>query len=290
MPLYQVLIDYPGLLLALTALLGALVGSFLNVVIHRLPVMMERQWRDHCAELLDMPDLAPPDEPFNLVRPRSRCPSCGHLIAAWQNIPVVSYLLLRGRCAACGSHISSRYPIVELLTAALSVAVVWRLGPNVQALCALGLTWALIALTFIDLEHQLLPDGITQPFLWAGIALSLPGVFVDSRTSIIGALAGYLALWTFYWVFRLLTGKQGMGYGDFKLLALLGAWLGWQSLPLVILISSVSGALAGAVLILSGQDRTVPIPYGPHLAMGGWIALLWGGDITAWYLSTWMGA
>lgn len=282
--------EQPALFLLVVGLLGLAVGSFLNVVIYRLPVIMERQWRAQCEQWLSGQDSAETPERFDLVQPRSRCPQCGHGILAWENIPVLSYLMLRGKCSACGKIISLRYPIVELLTAALSVAVAWRFGPTWQTGLALLLTWALLSASFIDLDHQLLPDAILLPTLWLGLLASLFSVFQDSRASIIGAVAGYLSLWLVYHIFRWLTGKEGMGYGDFKLFALLGAWLGWQSLPLVILLSSLVGALVGIVLILAmGRDRNLPIPFGPYLAGAGWIALLWGQDILRWYSSAWMG-
>jgi leader peptidase (prepilin peptidase)/N-methyltransferase len=274
----------PFLLLA-TGLLGLAVGSFLNVVIHRLPLMMEREWRAHCAEIATGEPAAPDAEPFNLATPRSRCPHCGHAITTLENIPVLSYLWLRGKCSGCGAKISVRYPIIETITALLSIAVVWHFGFGWQALGGLFLTWVLIALTMIDFDHQLLPDSITLPFLWIGLGLSLFSVYTDSHAAIIGALAGYLSLWSVYWLFKKLTGKEGMGFGDFKLLALLGAWMGWQMLPVVILLSSAVGAVVGISLILfRGRDKNIPIPFGPYLAAAGWIALLWGHDLTNAYL------
>jgi len=273
----------PFLLIA-TGLLGLAVGSFLNVVIHRLPLMMEREWRSHCAEITS-DEMVPDAEPFNLTTPRSRCPHCGHAITALENIPVLSYLWLRGKCSGCGAKISVRYPLIETVTAVFSIAVVWHFGFGWQALGGLFLTWALIALTLIDFDHQLLPDSITLPFLWIGLSLSLFGVYTDSHAAIIGALAGYLSLWSVYWLFKKLTGKEGMGFGDFKLLALLGAWMGWQMLPVVILLSSAVGAVVGISLILfRGRDKNIPIPFGPYLAAAGWIALLWGHDLTNAYL------
>ena len=263
-----------------------MVGSFLNVVIHRLPMMMEHEWRAHCAELAES-NTPPPDteEKLTLSTPRSRCPQCGHAITILENIPVLSYLWLRGRCSACSEKISIRYPLIEFITALLSIVVAWHFGFTWPALAALFFTWALIALTMIDFDHQLLPDSITLPFLWSGLALSLWPVFVDSPTAIIGAIAGYLSLWAVYWAFKLITGKEGMGYGDFKLLALLGAWMGWQMLPVIILLSSAVGAVVGITLILlRGRNRNVPIPFGPYLAAAGWIALLWGHDISNAYL------
>jgi len=282
------LAENPPVFVAVTAVLGLLVGSFLNVVIYRLPVMLNRSWQDQCAELSGG-ETAIAQAPFNLVTPGSTCPRCGHRIRAWENIPVVSYLFQRGRCAACGGAISLRYPIIEAVSAVLTAAVAWHFGFGLQALAAMLLTWALIALTMIDFDHQLLPDDITLPFLWLGLLLSLQGVFVDTPTALIGAMAGYLSLWSVYHVFRLLTGKEGMGYGDFKLLALLGAWLGWQMLPLIILLSSLVGAVVGITLIaLRGHDRNIPIPFGPYLAAAGWLTLLWGRELTDLYLG-WIG-
>ncbi|ADE16861.1 Prepilin peptidase [Nitrosococcus halophilus Nc 4] len=265
-------------------LLGLAVGSFLNVVIYRLPLMMERQWEGQCAELHDHPLLE--QEPFNLFVPRSHCPACRHKIRAWENVPLFSYLLLLGRCNHCGAPISPRYPLVELLTGVISAAVAWHFGVSWETIAALLLSYALIALTFIDFDHQLLPDSITLPFLWFGLGLSLFEVFTDVRTSLIGAMAGYLSLWLVYHLFRLLTKKEGMGYGDFKLLALLGAWLGWTMLPAIILLSSLVGAILGTVwLALSSQHRETPLPFGPYLAAAGWLALMWGQDINQFYLS-----
>jgi leader peptidase (prepilin peptidase)/N-methyltransferase len=273
----------PLVLASVATILGLAIGSFLNVVIYRLPLMMERAWRRDCDELSGM--VPAQEERFDLSVPRSRCPHCGHMVNARDNIPVISYLLLRGRCRACGAHISLRYPLVEILTAALTVMTALHFGFNWQALFAVLLTWSLIALSFIDFDKQLLPDSITLPFLWLGLLLSLFDVYTDSHASIIGAAAGYLSLWSIYHLFRLLTGKEGMGYGDFKLFALFGAWLGWQSLPLIILLSSAVGAIIGVSLILlRGRDRSIPIPFGPYLAIAGWIALLWGEQLTAWYL------
>jgi leader peptidase (prepilin peptidase)/N-methyltransferase len=271
--------------LALSAgLLGLLVGSFLNVVIHRLPLMMQRDWQMQCHELMQMAEEKQPER-YDLVVPRSRCPHCGHNITAFENIPLLSYLALKGKCSACGAGISLRYPIIELLTAALSVIVVMHFGFGWSAVAALVLTWGLIALTFIDLDHQLLPDSITLPLLWGGLMLSLGPVWVDSQTAIIGAAAGYLSLWSVYWLFKLVTGKEGMGQGDFKLLAVFGAGLGGLMLPLIILLSSLVGAVVGVALILfRGQRRDVPIPFGPYLAAAGWIALLWGMPLTQAYL------
>lgn len=263
--------------------LGLLAGSFLNVVIHRLPLMMEREWRAQCVELLAI-EGEPARERLGLVLPRSHCPRCGYTLSALENIPVLSYLVLRGKCSACGGRISLRYPSVEILTAMLSTLVAWHFGLGWTAMAALFLTWALIALCFIDLDHQLLPDSITLPFLWLGLALSLFDMFANSRTAILGALGGYLSLWSIYILFKWITGKEGMGSGDFKLLAMLGAWMGWQSLPVVILMSSLVGALVGITLVLArGRDKHLPLPFGPYLATAGWITLLWGKDITDAY-------
>ncbi len=277
---------YPVAFLLLTALLGLIIGSFLNVVIYRLPIMLERLWQRQCEELNHQPTAeTPTGEPFNLVYPGSRCQHCQHAIRAFENIPVLSFLWLRGKCAACGKAISWRYPAVELLTGILSLAVAWRLGISPAALAALFLTWALIALAFIDYDRQILPDDITLPLLWAGLLLNTFGLFVPLSAAVIGAATGYGSLWLVYQVFRLVTGKEGMGFGDFKLFAALGAWLGWQQLPLIILLSSFVGAIVGIVFIaFFGRDRRLPIPFGPFLCVAGWVALMWGDHITRVYL------
>ena len=269
-------------LLAAAGLLGLCVGSFINVVVHRLPLMMQAQWRAECAELAGEP--LPEAEKLNLMTPPSRCPSCQAPIEPWRNIPVVSWLLLRGRCANCAAPIGVRYPAVELLAGALSVLVAWRLGYSAATLGALGFTWALIALTFIDLDTQLLPDDITLPLLWAGLLANAFGAIVDLRSAVIGAAAGYLLLWSVYWAFRLAAGKEGMGYGDFKLLAAIGAWAGWQVLPVVVIVSATLGAVIGsAALALSRRGMDARIPFGPYLAVGGLVGLLWGHDlVVAW--------
>jgi len=271
-------------LAAVAGLLGLCVGSFLNVVIHRLPKMMEQEWQAQCAELRGEPQSE--TAPLSLARPRSRCPHCGHGITAMENIPLISYLLiLRGKCSGCGQRISPRYPLVELLTGLLSAYVAWHFGPTLQAAAALLLIWALIALAVIDLDTQLLPDSITLPLLWLGLLVNLGGGFVDLASAVLGAMTGYLALWSVYWLFKLATGKEGMGYGDFKLLAALGAWLGWQMLPAIILLSSVVGAIVGIALIVAARHgRNVPIPFGPYLAAAGAIALFWGDTLTQRYL------
>ena len=261
-------------------------GSFLNVVILRLPKMMERDWQAQCHEYLEQESDTTEAEPLSLSKPASTCPDCGHKIRFYENIPVISWLLLRGKCTGCKTSISIRYPVIELVTALLSVIVAWHFGFGWQALAALVLTWALIALSVIDFDTQLLPDAITLPFLWLGLTLSLFPIFADMRTALIGAIAGYLSLWIVYQVFKLVTGKEGMGFGDFKLLALLGAWLGWQALPIVILLSSLVGAVVGVLLItVQGRDRQTPIPFGPYLAAAGWIAMLWGEQIKTTYLN-----
>ena len=288
------LLEQNALLLnAVAILLGLILGSFLNVVILRLPRIMEDGWARDCAELsgdgADADSDPNPSEPtvprLSLSSPPSTCPACGHRIRAHENIPILSYLLLRGRCSACGVGISPRYPIIEGFTALLTLAVVMQFGLTWQTPPALLLTWALIALAIIDYDTQLLPDSITLPLVWLGLILSLFGLFTDSQSAIIGAVAGYLSLWTVFQLFRLATGKEGMGYGDFKLLALFGAWFGWQFLPQVVLLSALTGALLGLLLITSGrQHRDNPMPFGPFLAAAGWISLLWGNAINDAYL------
>lgn len=264
-------------------LLGLVVGSFLNVVIHRLPIMMERDWASQCAALRG--EEAGAGENFSLWQPRSRCPECGHLITALENIPLLSFLALRGKCAGCRKPISLRYPLVEALSALLCVSAALHFGPGAGAAGALLLIWALLALTCIDFDTQLLPDSITLPLLWIGLLFNLFGVYTDLESAVIGAIAGYMSLWTVYWAFKLATGKEGMGYGDFKLLAALGAWFGWQILPLTILLSSFVGALVGvALIVLAKHGRNVPMPFGPYLAAAGLIALFWGKALTQSYL------
>ena len=273
-----------GGLAAVAGLLGLCVGSFVNVVIHRLPKMMEQEWLAQCADLRG--ETPSPAEVLSLARPRSRCPSCGHQITVLENIPIVSYLTLRGKCSKCAAPISARYPVVEAATGLLSAYAAWHFGPTPQALGALIVLWALIALTAIDLDTQLLPDSITLPLLWIGLALNLAGTYVDISSAVIGAMVGYLTLWSVFWLFKLATGKEGMGYGDFKLLAALGAWLGWQMLPVIILLSSIVGAVVGiSLIVFSRHGRNTPIPFGPYLAAAGWIALMWGPQIVGGYLS-----
>lgn len=283
MNLWTFLADQPGFFLASAAVLGLLVGSFLNVLVHRLPVMLERQWQNEAREVLGMPVEA--HERFDLCLPASHCPGCGHRIRAWENIPVVSYLALRGRCSACKGRISLRYPLVELACAGLSLVVAWHFGVSGQALLALVLTWCLLALSLIDAEHQLLPDVLVLPTLWLGLVVNAFGVFVPLADAVWGAVVGYLSLWSVYWLFRLVTGKEGLGYGDFKLLALLGAWGGWQVLPLTLLLSSVVGAVIGLCLLrLRKASLGTTMPFGPYLAIAGWIAWLWGDEIYASYM------
>lgn len=273
----------PAAMAALATIFGLMVGSFLNVVIHRLPRMMEYGWMAECAELRGEP--APQAEKLTLATPRSRCPHCGHGITASENIPVFSYLALRGRCSACKTRISPRYPIVEALSGLLSGYAVWHFGASWAGTGALLFIWSMIALTFIDFDTQLLPDSITLPLLWGGLLFNLGGTYVDLKSAVIGAAAGYLSLWVVYWSFKLATGKEGMGYGDFKLLAAIGAWLGWQMLPLTILASSMVGALVGiALIVFTRHGRNIPIPFGPYLAAAGIIALFWGKPLTQQYL------
>ncbi len=280
------LIDNVFGLTIVSGLIGLCIGSFLNVVIHRLPKMMEAEWASQCAELRE--ELASVDakQALTLSQPRSRCPHCEHQIRAYENIPLLSYLLiLRGQCSNCGQAISLRYPVVEACTGLLSAFVAWHFGPTLACFGALLLIWGLIALTGIDIDTQLLPDSITLPLLWLGLLFNLVGTFTDLPSAVIGAMAGYLSLWSVFWLFKLATGKEGMGYGDFKLLAALGAWLGWQMLPAIILLSSVVGAVVGiALIVLAKHGRNVPIPFGPYLAAAGVIALFWGKTLTASYL------
>jgi len=263
--------------------LGLVVGSFLNVVIYRLPLMMESQWRKDCCELLELEQEKTPER-INLATPNSHCPQCKAPIKAWQNIPVISYLILGGKCHNCHAKISLRYPTIELITGFMTLALMYYFDASLALLGAMVLTWSLIALTMIDADHQLLPDDISLPLLWLGILFNLGENFVTLESSILGAVLGYLSLWCVYWIFKLLTGKEGMGYGDFKLLAALGAWLGWESIPLIILLSSVVGALCGvALMIAQRRGKDIPIPFGPYLAAAGWITLLWGDKLIAGY-------
>ena len=265
-------------------LLGLLIGSFLNVLIYRLPIMMQREWRIQAREYLELPP-EPLGKRFNLLLPHSRCPHCDHEIRSWENIPLISWLALRGKCSSCRSPISSRYPLVELACGIISGYIAWHFGFSWQAGSMLVLTWGLLAMSMIDVDHQLLPDVLVLPLLWLGLILNNFGLFVPLENALWGAVAGYLSLWSVYWLFKLVTGKEGMGYGDFKLLAMIGAWGGWQVLPLTILLSSVVGAVLGGILLrMQRAGRDTAIPFGPYLAIAGWIALLWGDRITESYL------
>ena len=288
MEFIQALKTIPALLYATAGFVGLCVGSFLNVVIYRLPRMMEAQWRAECAALAaesgGAAAEAPPAETFNLLRPASRCPSCGTTIKPWHNVPVAGWLWLRGRCAACRAPISARYPAIEAAAGALAVLMAWRFGASGAAMAAMVFAWALLALTFIDLDTQLLPDDITLPLLWLGLIANSLGAFTDLRSAVFGAIAGYMLLWLVYWGFRLLAGKEGMGYGDFKLLAALGAWTGWQVLPFIVLVSAGTGAVIGGLLLWRSRSGTdTRIPFGPYLALGGLAGLVWGrAAVVAW--------
>ncbi len=284
MSFFSLLQSSPAVLILTMVLLGLMVGSFLNVVIHRLPKILERAWRTECAELTET--APPPAERYNLIVPRSACPKCGHRITALENIPIASYVVLGGKCRGCSAPISKRYPLVEALSGALAGYIAWRYGWSAAMAGALLFAWAMIALAFIDFDTFYLPDSITLPLLWAGLLFNLDGTFTDIRSAVIGAAAGYLTLWTVYWAYKLATGKEGMGYGDFKLLGAIGAWLGWMMLPLVILVSSFFGAAVGiALIVFARRGRNVPIPFGPYLVIAGLIGLFWGESLTRQYLS-----
>lgn len=275
----------PWFTLGVVCVLGLMVGSFLNVVIYRLPVMLFKEWKEACDEMQENPVADLPEGKFNLAVPNSRCPKCNHKIAPWQNIPIISYVLLKGACANCKSKIPLRYPTVELFTGIASLLVLWLLGATPQAAMALILVWALIALTMIDIDHQLLPDNVTLPLMWVGLLCNLYGLYTDLPSAVIGAMAGYLSLWSVYWLFKLATGKEGMGFGDFKLLAALGAWMGWQQLPVIIILSSFVGAVFGIIgMIMANKNTEWRIPFGPYLAIAGIIAFFWGNQIIAAYL------
>jgi len=277
----------PAFLYFITGILGLCIGSFLNVVVYRLPLTLQKEWQSDCCSLLE---IEPPEDTsrhkvFNLLFPNSHCPNCDHNIRLWENIPVLSYLILKGKCSGCSQAISLRYPLVEFTTGLLSVLVVYLMGFTLQSGLALVLTWALISLTLIDFDTQLLPDNITLPLLWLGLIANYYGVYTSLEDALWGAIAGYLSLWSIFWLFKLITGKEGMGYGDFKLLAALGAWMGWQALPQIIILSSFVGAAIGiGGILVMGRDKNLPIPFGPYLAIAGWIALLWGEEISLWYL------
>jgi len=288
----ELFIQAPTVFIAVAFAFALMIGSFLNVVIYRLPLMMQRDWHEQCDELSKEPAPDLPEGKFNLVVPRSRCPSCGAPIKAWQNIPVLSYLLLGAQCSKCQASISVRYPLVETLTAILAAICAWHFGFGWEALMAIGLTCVLVVISLIDFDHQIIPDSIVMPLLWVGLTMSLfhplagaDTLFISPQDAIVGAVAGYLSLWSVYQLFKLVTGKEGMGYGDFKLLAALGAWLGWQALPTIILMSAVVGAVIGiALIVFRGRDRQIPIPFGPYLAAAGWIVMLWGETIKNAYL------
>ena len=275
--------NLPAFVLSI-ALLGLLIGSFLNVVIYRLPVIMQREWHQQAREILELPE-APKQDTFNLILPNSSCPHCKHQIKPWENIPVISYLFLRGKCSSCKAPISLRYPLIEMACGVLSGYIAYHFGFGWQAAGMLVLTWGLLAMSMIDCDHQLLPDSLVLPLLWLGLIANHFGLFTSLEDALWGAIAGYLSLWSVYWLFKLVTGKEGMGYGDFKLLAMLGAWGGWQVLPLTILLSSLVGAVLGVIMLrLRNQETSTPIPFDPYLAIAGWIALLWGDQITGTYL------
>lgn len=283
--IFLLMAERPAVFLAMVFMVSLMVGSFLNVVIYRLPIMMERSWKNEYQSYFGAQQEHTEQARFDLIKPDSSCPTCQHKIRAWENIPLVSWLLLKRKCRHCQTAISLRYPMVELLTASLSLWVAWHFGYGWQACFAVLITWLLIAMTFIDIDKMLLPDQLTLPLLWLGLLLSTNNIFVSAADAIIGAAAGYLSLWSLYWAFKLLTGKEGMGYGDFKLLAALGALVGWQYLPIVILLSSLVGAVVGiSMILLKGKDKSQPIPFGPYLAIAGWLTLLYGQQITHFYL------
>ncbi|MDX9665290.1 A24 family peptidase [Pseudomonas sp. P5_152] len=283
MPLNEFLASSPAAFVILALGLGLMVGSFLNVLVWRLPSMLARDWRQQAREILELPGEAP-GATYNLMLPHSHCPHCSHPLRAWENIPLLSYLMLRGRCASCKTPISARYPLIELSCALLSGFIAWHLGFGWQAAGLLVLSWGLLALCLIDADHQLLPDVLVMPLLWLGVIVNAFELFVPLQDAVWGAVAGYLSLWTVYWLFKLITGKEGIGHGDFKLLALLGAWGGWQILPLTILLASLVGAVSGLLWLRWKRAKTsTPIPFGPYLAIAGWIAMLWGGQITDFY-------
>jgi leader peptidase (prepilin peptidase)/N-methyltransferase len=290
----QLMSDSPILFISTVLVVSLLVGSFLNVVIYRLPIMMEKEWQDECAQYLanqsaQQISTVEDPAPFNLVKPDSTCPQCQHKIRAWENIPLLSWLWLKGQCSQCHNPISIRYPVVELLSGLLSSIVAWHFGFGLAACAAVLATWLLIAMAFIDLDKMLLPDQLTLSLLWIGLLVSVANPFVSSQDALIGAVAGYASLWTLYWAFKLLTGKEGMGYGDFKLLAAIGAWVGWQHLPVVVLLSSLVGAIVGlALLKIQGKDKSQPIPFGPFLAASGWLTLLYADAMISQYWR-WLG-
>lgn len=282
MSFIDLLQNSPAIFISFCSIIGLMAGSFLNVVIFRLPKILEREWARQCADSSAETVEAMP--PYNIIIPRSACIRCGHKITALENIPLMSYALLGGRCSHCHASISLRYPVVELLTALISGYVAWHFGYGFAAFAALAFSWTMIVLAFIDMDTQLLPDDITVPFIWVGLLVNLADTFVDIHSAVLGAVFGYIALWSIYWSFKLITRREGMGYGDFKLLAAIGAWLGWQMLPLVILVSSITGTIVGTLLIaIAKRGRHEPIPFGPYLAAGGFMALLWGSQLNQAY-------
>ena len=287
MTLIALLQIYPSLLYTLVTIIGLCVGSFLNVVIYRLPIMLDRQWQTDCIEYLKLPvEAGTSKAKLSLLQPRSHCPQCQSPLKAWYNIPLLSYIFLKGKCAYCSCKIPWRYPAIELATAILSVLVVYQLGVSWQVLFALTFTWSLLSVAMIDIDTQLIPDILSLPLLWLGLALSISGLFSNSHDAIIGALAGYLSLWIFVKLFKLITGKTGMGHGDFKLFAAFGAWLGWQLLPLILFFSAIIGAVVSIIILFyRGQNRNTPIPFGPYLCLTAWLALFWGHDAIHYYLT-----
>ncbi len=286
MSIIQLIQVQPVIFVISMALLGLIVGSFLNVVIYRLPLMMKQDWHEQCCDLLEIKNENEKNQ-VNLFTPSSNCPACHHKITALENIPVISYLCLKGRCKSCKTKISLQYPLVELLTGLTTAYVAWHFGFSLQTLFAVFLTWALICLSIIDLKHSLLPDDITLPFIWLGLACSIFGLFTDIYSSLIGVMLGYSILWLIFMSFKIVTGKEGMGYGDFKLLALFGAWFGWQFLPLIILLSSIAASLIGiAMIVFKGRDKAAAFPFGPYLAIAGWITLIWGDKLMGVYLTS----
>ncbi|MDU0354303.1 A24 family peptidase [Paraglaciecola aquimarina] len=279
--IFQLMADSSIFFVSFIFVLSLLIGSFLNVVIYRLPIMMQRAWQAECDEYIAQQHSTPAainqQDVFNLVKPDSTCPKCQHEIRAWENIPILSWLWLKGKCSQCRAPISIRYPMVELSTAVLSALAAWHFGFGLAGFAAVLATWLLITMTFIDVDTMLLPDQLTLPLLWIGLLISISSPFVSTQDAVIGAALGYFCLWSLYWAFKLLTGKEGMGYGDFKLLAALGAWVGWQHLPVVVLLSSIVGAIVGLmILTVQGKDKSQPIPFGPYLASAGWLTLLFG--------------
>ena len=284
-PLFNLLQQSQALFITTMLVLGLLVGSFLNVVIYRLPVMMQREWELEAAEILEQEPRV--QTPFSLTTPASHCPKCKAPVKPWQNIPIVSWLLLGGKCALCKTPISKRYPTIELVSGLMTAAVAWIFGWSDITLVLIPFMWVTLALTMIDFDTQLLPDTLVMPLLWLGMLINISGTIVPLREAVVGAMAGYLSLWSVYWAFKLITGKEGMGYGDFKLLAAFGAWFGWQALPLIILLSAAVGAVVGiALMVILGRDKNIPIPFGPYLCGAAWVYVFFGPNIMTWYLGS----